>query len=961
MKEIELKIAGEDYGELLKKRQETEDALAKLREEGTKVTRRLGRTQSFIEHTRQRVREVAEGLNESQRRTLGVQNELQRGEDGIEALNRELERLSRLEKQYLEEIGQLNSRLEETRGEKARMEGERSDLRQQVVSEEAGLKERERELESLKCQHEGTVGDLEDQKTGLVDILSQISASRNATSSLEKEIEGLERRKAQNGVAQQEARGAVEEMEKLLSQSGEKVNTLTASMEKLEGEKEVLRGDIDDLRRRVEAGESEMKKVEERLHREGSRLESLSELQKNYEGYGRGVKAVMVSKEKGELDGIHGLIGDMIEADERFEVALEAALDRRLQCILVRGLEEGMQALRHLKERSSGRSTFIPITSKGSTQAGGRESGSKEEGLLGPLAQFVRVKEDYFPVIASLLDGVWLVPDLEVAHRLWKKGKGFRTLVSLDGEVLESDGSLTGGDREGGGFGLLERRRLIKGLETRVSELTEQLRVKGMAVGKLTETVSAKEGELDALLESRHKHEIELMDCKRDVEQTGQGLTRDRQRLEVLEFEGSQLQSEVEARRGELQALSDQLGVLDDRRRDGEQKIRELKGRLDGKTMALEEMNRDVTALKVNAAALREKMKALEAAFDNLEQSQGGTKDEIERKLREVERLREEVNQARGRVEVLRKQGQESMRELKSLTRTVRTQERQRDRLAQILRESESGHERLKLEREEIGQKTSELNLKMAEIHLSVEHLEGKVSEKYALSLQGLVEDRDPDFQRDSAERRFNELREALDALGEVNLVALEEYEELKQRYDFLMEQKRDLEDAMDDLRRAISKINRTTNRQFLKTFEAVRGKFQEVFARLFKGGRADLLLIDEKDLSTTGIEIVAQPPDKRLQIIDLLSGGEKALVAIALLFSFFLVKPTPFCLLDEVDAPLDDANIDRFVELVSELSKTSQFILVTHNKKTIKISNILYGLTMETPGISKVVSVRLN
>jgi chromosome segregation protein len=961
MKEIELKIAAEDYGELLKKRQEIEEALAGLREEGTKVTRGLRRTQSFIEHTRQRVREVEEGLNEAQRRTLGVQNELQRGEDGIEALTRELERLSRLEKQYLEEIGQLNSRLEEARSEKARMEGERSDLRQQVVSEEAGLKERERELESLKRQNEGTMSDLEDQKAGLVDILSQISASRNATSSLEKEIEGLERRGTQNGVEQQEARGAVEEMEKLLSQSGERVNTLTTSIEKLEGEKETLQGSIDDLRRSIEAGESEMKKMEELLHREGSRLESLRELQKNYEGYDRGVKAVMLSKERGELDGIYGLIGDMIETDERFEAALEAALDRRLQCILVRGLEEGMQALRYLKERSSGRSTFIPVTPKGSSQAGGRERGSQEEGVLGPLAQFVRVKEGYFPVITSLLDDVWLVADLEVAHRLWRKERGFRTLVSLDGEVLESDGRLTGGGREGGGFGLLERRRLIKGLEVRVSELTKQLGVKRVAVEKLTDTISAKEGELDALLESRHKHEIELMDSKRDVEQRGQGLTRERQRLEVLEFEGGQLQSEVEARRGELRDLCDQLRVLDDRRRDGEQKIRELKGRLDGKTMAVEEMNRDVTGLKVNAAALREKMKALEAAVNNLEQSQRGTKGEIARKLGEVERVREEVTQARERVAALREQGRESMRELKSLTRTVKTQERQRDRLAQILRESESGYERLKLEREEIGQKTNELNLKMAEIHLSVEHLEERVSEKYALSLHGLVEGKDLDFQRDSAERRLNELREALDALGEVNLVALEEYEELKGRYDFLKEQRGDLEDAMDDLRRAISKINRTTNRQFLKTFDAVRGKFREVFARLFKGGRGDLLLTDEKDPSTTGIEIVAQPPDKRLQILDLLSGGEKALVAVALLFSFFLVKPTPFCFLDEVDAPLDDANIDRFVGLVSELSKTSQFILVTHNKKTIKISNTLYGLTMETPGISKVVSVRLN
>jgi chromosome segregation protein len=224
-----------------------------------------------------------------------------------------------------------------------------------------------------------------------------------------------------------------------------------------------------------------------------------------------------------------------------------------------------------------------------------------------------------------------------------------------------------------------------------------------------------------------------------------------------------------------------------------------------------------------------------------------------------------------------------------------------------------------------------------------------------------LVEERGPDFQRDSAERRLNELRAGLDQLGEVNLMALDEYEELKERYDFLMEQKRDLEDAMDDLNKAISRINRTTTRQFLKTFEAVRGKFQEVFAKVFKGGKGDLVLTDEKDLSVTGIEIVAQPPGKRLQDLDLLSGGEKALVAIALLFSFFLVKPSPFCLLDEVDAPLDDANIGRFLELVNELSKMSQFILVTHNKSTIKMSDTLYGVTMEIPGISKVVSVRLN
>ncbi len=961
IREIDLRIAAEEYGELLKKREGIEEALAGLREEGTRVTRRLGRTQNFIEQTRQRLVEVEEGFNEAQRKALGVQNEVQRGEDGIEVLKRELERLSQLEKQYLEEIGQLNSKLEETRSEKARMEGEKLDLRQQILSEEAGLKEKEQELESFKRQNEDTTSELEDEKANLVDILSQISTSRNNTSSLEREIEGLEKRMARSEVEQREAKGGIEEMEKLLSGSDERMSTLTSSMAKLEGERESLGADIDDLRARILAEESELKKMDEMLHREGSRLESLRELEKNYEGYDRGVKAIMLSKDKGELDGIYGLIGDMIEVEQRFEAALEAALDRRLQCILVKGLEEGLEALRYLKDRSCGRSTFIPITPKGSIRDAGQENRSKEEGLLGPLAQFVRVKEEFSPVIASLLEGIWLVDNLDRAHRMWRERKGFRILVTLDGEVLERDGSLTGGGIEGSGFGLLERRRLIKGLEGSVSGLKEEIRLKGISVGELADTISAKERELEGLLENRHKQEIELMDCKRDLDQRAQELTRQRQKSEIVEFEGRQLQSELETRREELEALFTQLRELDDQRRDGEEKIRELKTKLDAKTVALEEINRDVTGLKVNAAAQREKMKAIEAVVSNLEQSQGGTKDEIARKLRGVERVREEISEARERVEALQKRGRESTKELKSLTRMVAAQKRQRERLTAVLRESESGHERLKLERDEIGQKTNELNLKMAEIHLSVEHLEGRISEKHGLSLGELVEERIPDFQRDSAERRLNELRAALDELGEVNLVAIEEYEELKERYDFLMEQKRDLEDAMDDLKKAISRINRTTTRQFSKTFETVREKFQEVFARVFKGGRGDLVLTDEKDLSTTGIEIVAQPPGKRLQDIDLLSGGEKALVAIALLFSFFLVKPTPFCLLDEVDAPLDDANIGRFVELVSELSKASQFILVTHNKKTIEMSNTLYGVTMETPGISKVVSVSLN
>jgi len=214
---------------------------------------------------------------------------------------------------------------------------------------------------------------------------------------------------------------------------------------------------------------------------------------------------------------------------------------------------------------------------------------------------------------------------------------------------------------------------------------------------------------------------------------------------------------------------------------------------------------------------------------------------------------------------------------------------------------------------------------------------------------------------REEMSKRLEELKKALEGFGEVNLMALEEYQELKSRHDFLTEQQNDLQQALDSLRKTIVRINRTTTKRFLEAFHLVNEKFKEVFARLFKGGQASLILLDEQDIATTGIDIMAQPPGKKLQNIDLLSGGEKALVAIALLFGLFMIKPSPFCLLDEVDAPLDDANINRFIDLVKDFSKTSQFILITHNKRTMETANTLYGITMETPGVSKVVGVRFN
>jgi chromosome segregation protein len=289
------------------------------------------------------------------------------------------------------------------------------------------------------------------------------------------------------------------------------------------------------------------------------------------------------------------------------------------------------------------------------------------------------------------------------------------------------------------------------------------------------------------------------------------------------------------------------------------------------------------------------------------------------------------------------------------------TQKEKVETLSNEWKEAEASSKYLRKELEDVRQKIHEEEILASEVQLRLSHLQESMKERYGAMLSTSIGAPPTELQKEEMSKRLAELKSALEGFGEVNLMAIEEYQELKQRHDFLSEQQADLHQALDSLKKAILRINRTTTKRFLETFHLVNEKFKEVFTRLFKGGQASLILLDEQDPSITGIDIIAQPPGKKLQNIDLLSGGEKALVATALLFGIFMIKPTPFCLLDEVDAPLDDANINRFIELVKEFSKTSQFILITHNKSSMEAAQTLYGITMETPGVSKVVSVRLN
>jgi len=621
--------------------------------------------------------------------------------------------------------------------------------------------------------------------------------------------------------------------------------------------------------------------------------------------------------------------------------------------------KEAMEAIARLKKESLGRGSFIPGRVKGSGNDS-RSLGTGAEGKPVPLLQFVRVKEGFGPISQFLIGGVGVVPHLGEAFEWIKQQDTFETLVTLEGEVVERSGVVSGGSLDQG-LSILERRRVIKELEKKTAEEEEAYQKAYEEEGRLQKEIAEREGLLEKRKTEIQDKEIELLHQERDLEGLRKELSQFHQRMEVLQFEGMELREE------EREIEETKTSVLAQREREEAAKkereagLSSLKKTVEEVGEGTEELGGKITEKKVFLASLEEKQKGMESQLFHLFESQRTLRDQIVRRVKGIRECRHESLSLRQRIDQRERELEEQIVKHRGTEETLVIQREKVEALSGEWKETEASTRFLRQELEDLRQKTHGEEIRVSEVQLKIQHLQDSMRERYGTTLSTSLGSEISEAQREEMSKRLAELKTALEGFGEVNLMALEEYQELKRRHEFLSEQQTDLQQALDTLRKAIIRINRTTTKRFLETFHLVNERFKEVFTRLFKGGQASLILLDEQDPATTGIDIIAQPPGKKLQNIDLLSGGEKALVATALLFGLFMIKPTPFCLLDEVDAPMDDANINRFIELVKEFSKTSQFLMITHNKKTMETANTLYGITMETPGVSKVVSVRLN
>jgi len=554
-----------------------------------------------------------------------------------------------------------------------------------------------------------------------------------------------------------------------------------------------------------------------------------------------------------------------------------------------------------------------------------------------------------------------VVQNLEAGLALWNRNGYHSTLVTPDGEVIDPIGTVTGGSGAPLERSFLTQRRRIREIAEAISEREAELCCEEREGETLKRELDQAETKKTLLSAEIHRLELERVRLEHENRTATQEHERLTQALGALSQEQGELNRTVHLIADEIERCDREAQARAREKTLGEQALGQKQTEFAEIGRALETAEAAVTQSRIRNAALGEKRDNTHINLTNRVKLQQETGQEIagrEAQIADFQRRRLELEQALVEIDESLRHDRGDLQQLEERLQAERQKYREISmRVAEI---GETVKE-LRSLTDACQQEKTRIQLALAEQRLELQHLAANLREKYDTPIDSLA----PTFSENPSQAELtaeiDDLRGRLERMGEVNLAAIGEYEELTERFRFMSQQKEDLEKSIADLQQTIVKLNRICRLRFKESFEAINEKFETIFPRLFRGGKARLVLTDENDYLETGVDIIVQPPGKKLQSITLLSGGEKALTAVSLLFAIFLTKPSPFCFLDEVDAPLDDANIDRFTEMVKEMSEHSQFVLVTHNKKSMQAAEMLYGITMAEPGVSKVVSVRMN
>lgn len=824
------------------------------------------------------------------------------------------------------------------------------------------VKEKDEELQKISAKLDKSIEEIEGLKSEIIERHNQISSRKSSVGNINVMLENIKSRRNQISDEIEKInseKASISEQnskhEKLISEIKLKTENTLKQIEKNSKERT-------DIEKQQKENTVELDRLKSLISAKGSRYSLLRDMDKEYEGFNKSVKSVLQSCEKNQNlgKGIHGALVQLITVQKKYETAVDVALGGALQNIVTDDEDAAKKIIEYLKVNNLGRATFLPISS---VKARGFDGLEKElaglKGVLGIASNLIEFDKKYAGILGNLLGKVLVVDNVSNAIVIAKKYNYSFKIVTLEGEVLNPGGAISGGSVNKT-TNLLSRAREIEELSKEIEELKlnlEQLNRKQSEAAKKFETIGL---ELEKLSAEQKNNELVIAAHEAEIRQFKDQIEKIEERIRALEIEKNQLNEQETQALGEIELLNSRI----------DETLAQISAMSEKSTLNQEKYKKDIELKdQLTAILTEEKVK-----LSGLNQEMLSSKENIDRINFEVNEIKSVIEDNNKMIEsfennmltqndIINNKNNELDEQGKAKQKYAAELEAKSSQKSQIEAQIESLQKDWKDFNYALNAITDEKNkmeIKIAKLEMELETLQNRIWDEYELTYNRCLEFKQDISHVGNPSKAISDLKAQINSLGSINVAAIEEYTKVKERYEFLTNQKADLEEAEKSLRKVINDMVAIMKKQFIEQFEIISHNFNEVFKELFGGGRAHLKLADPEDVLECGIDIEAQPPGKKLQNLSLLSGGERALTAISILFAMLKVRPTPFCVLDEIEAALDDVNVYRFADYIKKFSNETQFLVITHRKGTMETADILYGVTMQEHGISKLVSVKL-
>ena len=956
--------------------EETDSLIRELKDADIGHSSELKKLDAAVEEIKLKRWQKNQEISERKSEKYETQRIVDRTENDLAHLRTDIQRLALETSELTEAREDLVQKNQDMVSEISEVEEDNVRLRSEIGGVKENLNLKRQSSEEINQKLAQLNQELDSRKTQLMNLMTQEAQYKNIYQNAASSKESLQRRLKRADEEEALAQNQIKELQAKESRVREQLESLKAEIEALTGQITATRNILDQKSSALAQQVKHVQTLELERNTAKSKYNTLKKMEDNFEWYRDGVKAIMKApndtndEQTSEIPGISRaladnvleLMADIIEADPAYETAIEAVLGESLQYIIVKDQETSIQAIDYLQLHSAGRSGFIPVASVKPITS----DGSNPPPSAGRLLNHINVKTGYEKIARVILGDVILTETIDEAIELFNKNGAFQRIVTKNGDVISHQGILVGGSKDKLS-GILAKKNEIKELKRQDGIFATKLDKSRIEQHDMESEVQRLEISLQKQIEQKNRITEDAIEAEKALYKAGEDLKNAHRHLEIVQLEQEQLLGEASDIDDEMTKYNAALSKVSDDINAAQNMVAELSEKISTVSSEMEEFNQSVIDLKLKLTAMHARLENSDSSLKRLREFHQDGQTRLEQLSREITLKKQKEEASSQAVTDHEEKLAQMYGTIERLDGAIDLSEADYRQIDDRLQKSDSKISELKTKQEKELEKFRMLELERSQLKLKRENIANRLEERYQSSYEEL---KDSSRENEAAHEITAEMaieqmeadlthsKEKIAKIVDVNLGAIKEYEQLKDRFEFLETQRDDLLKAIDDLQKVIKKINKITQQKFSETFDKINEKLTEVFPRLFDGGEAKLVLVEPDKPLESGVELMIHPPGKKLTRLSLLSGGEKALSAIAFIFSIFLIKPASFCLLDEIDAPLDDANVFRFNDLLQIIGENSQIIVITHNKRTMEFADMLFGITMEQRGISKVVSV---